>query len=350
MWTVTLADLRMRARQFAVAVLGATLVFAMALIMAGLAGSFDAEARRTVASVGADSYVVGSGVGGPFTSPAALPGRMLATIRHEPGVLQADPLVVQPSLAVSTPTGKQFVHLIGVRPDGLGAPHVGTGRPLAGAGQAVVDDITKLSVGQTFSIGPHRFTVVGTVHGLDYLAGVPIVFLTLHDAQQAALGGHRDMTAVAVRGIPQSVPHGLTVMSADQARQDILVPLQQAKGSISTIRNFLFCVAVVIIAVVVYLSALERRRDFAVLKAIGSSTRWLYGGMAVQAATIALLSGLLALAIEPLMAAGIPMQLAVPGSARAALPVLALAIGLLASLAGLRQAVRADPALAFGSA
>ena len=58
------SDLRMRSRQFAIAVLGATLVFAMALVMAGLSGSFRAETRRTVAAVGADYFVVPAGTGG----------------------------------------------------------------------------------------------------------------------------------------------------------------------------------------------------------------------------------------------------------------------------------------------
>jgi putative ABC transport system permease protein len=105
----------------------------------------------------------------------------------------------------------------------------------------------------------------------------------------------------------------------------------------------------VIIGAVVYLSALERRRDFAVLKAIGSSTRWLYGGLALQAGVLALVSAGLAVLLEHPIGAMMPMPLALPAGSVATLPPVALAIGLLASLSGLRLALRADPALAFGA-
>lgn len=349
MLTVTLADLRMRSRQFAIAVIGATLVFAMALVMAGLAGGFRAEAGRTVAAVGADAYVVHAGSGGPFTSPADIPGRVLRSIRRTPGVQSADPLVVAPSETLRARTGPVFAHMLGVRPDGLGAPVVSDGRGLAHRGDAVVDRLTRLRLGQTFSIGASRFTVVGRVSGMTYLAGTPSVYVTVRDAQSIVFAGRRDMTSVAVRGVPQQVPAGLTAMTADESRLDILTPLENGISSIDIVRDFLWAVAIVIIGAVVYLSALERRRDFAVLKAIGSSTRWLYTGMAVQATVMALLSGLLAIAVEPLLARLIPMQLSVSSGALTILPAVALVIGLLASLSGLRQVLRADPAIAFGN-
>jgi putative ABC transport system permease protein len=349
MWTVTLADLRMRARQFAIAVVGATLVFSMALLMAGLSGSFRAEAGRTVAATGADAFVVGAGGGGPFTSPADLDGKLLDQVRREPGVTHADPLLVQPSQTLRLAHGSVFTHVLGVRPGGLGSPAVSHGHGLHRSGDAVADSLTHLRLGQHFGIGPRTFTVVGTVHGYSYMAGTPSVYVTATDAQQLMFAGRPDVTAIAVRGTPTHLPSGLQVMTPVQARIDILKPLHNGLTSIDMVRDFLWCVAIVIIGAVVYLSALERRRDFAVLKAIGSSTRWLYGGMAIQAGVVALISGALAIVIEPLLGRLIPMELAVPSSALTVLPPVALVIGLLASLSGLRQVVRADPALAFGA-
>lgn len=349
MLTVTLADLRMRSRQFAIAVVGATLVFAMALVMAGLAEGFRSEASRMVASIGADTYVVHAGSGGPFSSPADLPPSALAAVRHTRGVTAADPLVIAPSQTVSTRLGPLYGHLIGVRPHGMGAPAVTAGRGLARSGDAVVDRLTHLRLGDTFVAGDVRFKVVGRVSGLSYFAGTPSMFVTLGDAQKILFGGRGDMTSIAVRGMPASVAPGLAVMTRDAVRMDMITPLANGIGSIAIVRDFLWCVAIVIIGAVVYLSALERRRDFAVLKAIGSSTRWLYGGMALQATAMALLSGVLALAIQPLLSMLIPMELSVSPQARAVLPAVALIIGIFSSLAGLRQVVRADPALAFGS-
>jgi putative ABC transport system permease protein len=187
-------------------------------------------------------------------------------------------------------------------------------------------------------------------HGLSYFAGTPSVYLPVADAQRLLFAGRHDVTAVALRGSPTAVPRGLALMTPAATRADLLTPLRNGLRSIDVVRDFLWIVAAVIIAAVVYLSALERRRDFAVLKAIGSSNQWLFGGMALQAAFVAVLSGVLAIAAEPLLAQFVPMELAVPASARTALPPVALAIGLVASLSGLRQVLRADPALAFGGA
>jgi len=115
-WTVTLADLRMRARQFVIAVIGATLVFAMALVMAGLSGSFHAETKRTVDAVGADYFVVPAGTGGPFSSPAAVPGQVVQLARKTAGVTAADPLVVLPAVMVvrcPTPRAGDIRELVG---------------------------------------------------------------------------------------------------------------------------------------------------------------------------------------------------------------------------------------------
>jgi putative ABC transport system permease protein len=98
----------------------------------------------------------------------------------------------------------------------------------------------------------------------------------------------------------------------------------------------------------VYLSALERLRDFAVFKAIGVPARSILAGLALQAVVVALLAAALGAILAQLLAPLFPMLVVVPASAYMALPVVAIVIGLLASLAGLRRAVSVDPALAFG--
>jgi putative ABC transport system permease protein len=348
-WTVTLADLRMRARQFAIAVVGATLVFAMALVMAGLSGGFRAETRRTVAAVGADFFVVPTGSGGPFTSPSAVPARVVQVARRTAGVTAADPLVVIPTVTVAGTRRGGVVHLIGTRPGGMGAPSPSHGRPAIGPNDAVADDASHLRLGQRFLVGGHPFRVVGMLHGYSYFAGTPSIYVSLAGAQAVAFAGRNDITALAIRGRPVHVPARAQLFTPEQARIDMLRPVANGMRSIDVVTKLLWLVAAVIIGAIVYLSALERRQDFAVLKAVGSSARWLYGGLALQAGAVAAVSGLFAMAAEPLVGRAIPMSLAVPGRDLLLLLPVAVVIGLLASLSGLRQVVRADPALAFGS-
>ncbi len=67
MLTITLHDLRYRMRQFLIAVIGAGLVFAMALLLTGLSNSFAVEIDRTVDAIGADAWLLPEGSTGPFT-------------------------------------------------------------------------------------------------------------------------------------------------------------------------------------------------------------------------------------------------------------------------------------------
>ena len=61
---ITLQDLRFRARQFLIAVAGAGLVFAMGLLMSGLAAGFSTEINQTVMGTGADSWLLAAGTPG----------------------------------------------------------------------------------------------------------------------------------------------------------------------------------------------------------------------------------------------------------------------------------------------
>ena len=63
-----------------------------------------------------------------------------------------------------------------------------------------------------------------------------------------------------------------------------------------------------------------------------------------MAVVAAVLGALLSLGLGPLF----PIRVVVPISAFVLLPVIAVLIGLLASVAGMRRVMTVDPALAFG--
>ncbi len=94
MLRVTLRDLTFRRRQFAIAVVGATLVLAMALVLSGLSGGFRAEARGTVVGFGADEWIVHAGATGPFSSASALPGDAVRAVAASPGITEAEPMIL----------------------------------------------------------------------------------------------------------------------------------------------------------------------------------------------------------------------------------------------------------------
>jgi putative ABC transport system permease protein len=347
MWVLTAADLRMRLRQFAIATIGTGLVFAIALVVAGVAGGFRAETKHTVEGIGADGFVVPAGSGGPFSSVSVLPSTLVSEVRRLPGVTDAAPLLVFQQ-RFTTKHGNVYGPVIAGPPRGLGAPPAKGLRALR-HGEAVVDDLTKVRVGDTFSIGRMKLRAVARVHGYSMLGGLPAVYVTLGDAQSIGFSGRDVETTVAFRGHPKSLPANLRVYTNKQARADVLDRLGSAVSTIDTMQRMLFIVGAVIIGAVVYLSSLERRRDFAVLKAVGSSSQWLYAGLAAQAVVVAVIAAALAVALLPVLAPFVSIPLAIPAYQFYALPVVAIIVGALASLAGLRQAVRVDPAQAFAN-
>jgi putative ABC transport system permease protein len=349
--TITLHDLRFRARQFTIAVVGAGLVFAMTLLLSGMAAGFSVEIDQTVQAMGAQSWVLAAGSVGRIAALSPIPASAVSTVAHAPGVRHADPVIVVPQAVQIKGHPVESVNLIGYRPGGLGGPDGPiTGRSLAGSGQAVVDARMNLGVGQMFEVSGHSFRVVGVVANRTLLGGVPNAYVTVADAQQVVFGGRDLIGGVLTVGVPTTVPVGYAVYTNAQIEKASLAEMASGVSSINGTKFFMWVIAAIIVAALVYVTALERTRDFAVLKALGSSTWLLFVGLAVQAVTVALAAAVIAAILSNFMTGIFAQPVDIPGSAFVVLPLSALVVGLLASLAALRRAASVDPAAAFAGA
>lgn len=349
MLTITLHDLRYRSRQFLIAVLGAGLVFAMALLLTGLSNSFRVEVAKTVESVGADAWVLPPGSTGPFTSFGALPLETVDEVASAPGVEQADPLVIIPA-TTTVDREVRSLRLIGHRLGGMGEPDIVDGRSARGRGEAAADKRLGLAVGDKITLSGVELTIVGRVVGLSLLGGIPNVYASVDDARDIAFQGAPLITTVVIRGTPEAPLRDLTVLSAEQVRADTVHAMRDAISSIDNSRTLMWVVAAVIVAALMYVSSLERLRDFAVLKSLGSSSRLLFFGVAVQAVTVTLLAAGFALIVSQLMKPMFALPIAVPSSAFVVLPIVAIAVGMVSSLVALRRAIAVDPSSAFAAA
>jgi putative ABC transport system permease protein len=154
-------------------------------------------------------------------------------------------------------------------------------------------------------------------------------------------------TAFITRGTPTQLPPGFVTVSNHDVRDDLLNPLGGAVQSIDLTRALTWLLAVVVIGAVTYLSALERLRDFAVLKAVGGSPTRLVLSLSVQAVLASLLAALLSTIVAQLLKPTFPVPIVIEPAAYLALPVIAIVVGVIASLAAMRRAMTVDPALAF---
>ncbi len=323
----------------------------MTLLLAGLAAGFGAEIDNTVASMGANAWVVASGSSGRIAALSPLPASADIAVAVSPGVRRADPVVVVPQAAqVGGSAGTRSVILVGSLTRSLGAPAVQAGRSVRRSGEAVVDKRLGVSLGQQFVVSGRTFTAVGIVSGDTLLGGIPDAYVTLGDAQSVAFGGRALVSAVIVSGTPSRLPPGLSALSSSQVESRSLTAMASGVSSIQNSRTFMWVIAAVIVAALVYVSALERTRDFAVLKALGSTSRSLFFGLALQAVLVSLIAAGLAGVAANFMKGLFAQPVVIPGSAFVILPISALAVGILASLAALRRAVAVDPAAAFAGA
>lgn len=339
---MTLRDLQYRARRVALVTVLVALVLTLLYLMTGLVNQLQNEPRDAVDGIGADAWIVADGVSGPFTSVSVLPASFDTSLGSD-----VRPIVVsRGSLTISGAEPTEIV-LVGHLPGELGEPQVVAGSGVASPDEIVVDRSLGLDIDDEVTIGPDTFTVVGETTDSTVLAGQALVFVELSAAQQLAFQSTDVVSGFVVNGDVAGTD-GAAVLTADEVADDALGPIESAVASIDLIRVLLWCVAAIVMGAVIYLTALERERDFAVLKAVGASGRSLGAGLAVQAVVVALAAAAIGAVAAKLIEPVFPLPVRIPGSALITVPTVAVVVGLASAMVGVRKVNRTDPAEAFG--
>jgi putative ABC transport system permease protein len=346
MLSAALRDMQWRRRRLVIAIVSTGLVFAMTLVLTGLSNGFHVEAQRTVDSLGVDTFVVKAGAAGPFLGATPFAQAEMAQVEAAPGGVAPAPLAFAQS-TVREGTSTRNVTAFGAPEHGPGMPRVSDGRAPSTPDEIAVSSRLGRKVGEDLQVGARTLRIVGIVPNSTALE-MPNVFLTTEGVQQLAYNGQPMVTSIGIQGTPRQLPNGYQTTDRAAGVSDLMRPVKVAVSSIAIMAKLLWVVAVLIVGAMVYLSALERLRDFAVFKAIGVPTRSILAGLALQAIIVTLLAAVLGVLFSLLLGPLFPMTVVVPISAYLALPLVAIAVGLLASGAGFRRAVAVDPALAFG--
>lgn len=341
MWLLTALDMKYRAVRFVVVTIGTALVFTLLFLMTGLIEQFNQEPFLTVRQVSTDDWAVPEGSSGPFTSSQVLRLDQVGALGAKGSVVVARGTTVIEGVASEG-------IIIGLGDETFGGLPLDAGRLPADELEAVVDETTGLEIGDEFQLGGSSFSVVGLTTDTTLLAGQPAIFVRIFDARSVMFEGSPVTMAVLVEPGTSTDVAGTVVLSADDVAEDLLGPLESAVSSIDLIRILLWIVAAIIIGAVVYLSALERQRDFAVLLAVGGRSRQLAGSLAIQAVFVALLAVGTAAALQAVVAPVFPLKVRVPASSLWQLPTVAIVVALLAASAAMRRVRKTDPAAAFG--
>jgi putative ABC transport system permease protein len=289
--------------------------------------------------------VLPEGVSAPFTSVSLMPAAAFDSVE----ATTKSPLVITRS-SVAQGNEPEEIVLVGFEPGGLGTPRVVAGRVPDTGGEVALDRALDIGIGDDVTVAGVPFTVVGLSEKTTLLAGIPIAYLLLPEAQMLAFTSTDLISSLLVSGELRPLPDGLASLSSDDVVAQTLQPLEGAISSIDLVRALLWIVAAIIVGAVVYLSALDRQRDFAVLKAVGASNGSLLGSLALQAVLISLGAVALAAIIQVFLSPQFPLPVTVPSSAFWQLPLLAVVMALAAGAIGMRKVLRSDPSQAFAGA
>lgn len=322
---------------------------------------------RYIDRAGADVWVAQSGVRNLHMVASWLPEAVTERVASVPGVRDATPILYSTD-TVSAGGERTVAYVIGLPPDAAaGRPwDVTAGTGIPGPGEAIVDASfarrAALSPGSAVGVIGRRATVAALARGTATLLN-SVAFVPLEDFRASRgpmpvisfvlvrVGAGQDPEAVAER-IEQEVP-GVTALTREAFAQQERRLVMDMSGDVIAIMDAVgFLVALVVVALTVYLATLSRRHEYGVLKALGADRVVLSGVVLAQAAISVTAGLLLAIAFTAALAmvvplSGLGLEPAMSGSGLVRAGAVAAGIAALAALLPIHQVSGIDPAVVF---
>ncbi|MBS0505838.1 MAG: ABC transporter permease [Proteobacteria bacterium] len=379
--------------------IGLGLLIGVTLTMAGVYRGMVDDGRVLLDGSGADLWVVQRDTLGPYAESSSVPDDLWRGLRAMPGVVQAANVTY---LTMQVGHGEQDVRamVVGISAGGPGVPgwppQLVAGRQITRGHYEVVADLASgARLGDVLKIRRNHYTVVGLTRRMVSTSGDPMVFIPLKDAQEAQFLKDNDailmqrrrteanpafnrpavpdlldaviasqtsnsyVNAVLVRIAPGFTPQEvaepirrwkrLTVY--DRAQMEGILVGKLIATSARQIGMFLVILALVsaaIVAFLIYTLTMDKIREIAVLKLIGTRNRTI-AAMIVQQALVLGVIGFVVGKITATFAAPLfpKYVLLVPFDTAVGFGAV-LGICVLSSVVAIRVALRVDPAEAIG--
>ncbi len=337
-------DLQYRAIRFLLTIVGTGLIFSLVMVMTGLSDEFRGESQDTVDAFGVENWVVADGPEGPFTGAKTIQ----TSLAGELGV-EASPISLG-SLRIQNGDETNSRWFVGAEPGGIGVPVITAGRAVEKIGEAVANDEAGLELGGTFKLAARDFKVVGLTSDRTIFGGLDLLFVHIGDLQSIFYSGKPFASAILAAEEPSNLPDGLKLMTPDDVGEDIFGQVKDTSDALETVSWLLWIAATSLMGAVVYLTAMDRLRDFAVIKAHGGSTTSLLGSLIFEAIIVAVIAASAGIVLQRLVEPLFPFSIDPPEGAYVRLAVVSVAAGIVASIGAVRRAARVDPVVAFSAA
>ena len=375
---------------------GLGLLIGVTLSMAGIYRGMVDDAKALLNSWRADVWVVQQHTLGPFAESSILHDDVDRSILGLPGVAEAGNVTF---LTMQVKRGKDDVRVMisGYEPGRLGEPTLLlAGRPLTRSHyEAVADVATGFQVGDRIRIRRNEYTVVGLTRRMVSTSGDPMLFIPLKDAQEAqflkdneAIQNDRGRLAADPALNRPGVPGLLAAIEANQFSnhnvnavlvrikpgwaprlvaddikrwkhleaytgedmEEILVAklIATSARQIAVFLVILALVSAAIVALIIYTMTMAKLKEIAVLKLIGTRNTTIAGMILQEALGLGLIGFVVGKLAATLWGPHFPKYVVLLTEDAVRGFIATMAICAMASILGIRAALRVDPAAAIG--
>ena len=379
--------------------IGLGLLIGVTLVMAGVYRGMVDDGKVLLDNSGADLWVVQKGTLGPYAESSSINDDRYRGLLGMPGIAQAANVTY---LTMQIGRGDSDVRamVVGIAPGAAGTPgwppYLIAGRQITRSHyEAVADIASGFQLGDHLNIRRNQYRVVGLTRRMVSSSGDPMVFIPLKDAQQAqflkdndTLWQNRRRTEANPAFNRAEVPGLLAAINASQETSQsvnaVLVRLQPGQAadqaaeairrwkrltaytrpqmeailigkliatSAKQIGMFLIILALVsaaIVAFIIYSLTMDKIREIAVLKLIGTKNRTIAAMIMQQSLALGLIGFVVGKITATFAAPFFPKYvLLIPQDSVVGFFAV-LTICVLASLIAIRMALKVDPAEAIG--
>lgn len=395
MMDLAVRDLSRQPRKFVLTCVGVGMLIMVVMSMGAIyRGNVD-DATSVILNTGADVWVVQQHTNGPFAESSRIPEDLKHTLRVLPGVEDAGALSFQ-NIQVDWKGRPLRLFAIGYDKNlGLGGPsNIVEGRPILNRHYEMVAGVKSgLKLGDVLRLGLDDYKVVGLVRDVVSTSGDPVVYLNLPDAQNiqfkkdndairndrarlgekladagAGVGGRLVETLASethiVNTIVLKVSKGRPAEDvvrevnrwkyyrampvADQIEIMTMGVIRKATMQLGLFRAILLAVSMAVIALIIYTQTMDKIRDIATLKLIGAPDRTIVRLVMEQSLLMGFTAYWIGLALFMATYKYFPKRMIVYAIDLKMLFVVVMFICVLASLAGIRAALKVEPSRALG--
>ena len=384
--------------------IGLGLLIGVTLVMAGVYRGMVDDGKALLNNSGADLWVVQKDTLGPYAESSSINDDVYRAVRAMPGVAQAANVTYLTMQVRKADGGREQdvrAMVVGIAPGQPGLtpgwpPYLVAGRQITrGHYEAVADIASGFKLGERIGIRRGHYTVVGLTRRTVSSSGDPMIFIPLKDAQEAQFLKDNDAIWQSRRrteanpvfnrpGVPGLLDAVIASQSTNAFVNAVLVTLKpghapeevaesirrwkrltvytraQMEGiligkliatSAKQIGMFLVILGVVsaaVVAFIIYTLTMDKIREIAVLKLIGTRNLTIASMIMQQALALGVIGFVVGKITATFAAPLFPKYVLLMPLDSVVGFFAVLAICVLASLVAIRMALKVDPAEAIG--